>query len=114
MDGAAYVKLTNELASKGLLVYMGIQHDGTVYELDTRSKERISKAYPEARQLPDIMLGHKRVEEFERLHPPLWERMVQMLTGLTKGQIARLGGVRIFDTDNDILRWEWQTGEAKE
>lgn len=114
MDGAALIKLTNHLAAKGLLVYMGIQNDGTVYELDTRSKERITKAYPEVNQLPMIMLGHKRDTEFERLHPPLWGKMVQMLTGLTKGQIARLGGVRIFDMDNDLLRWEWLTDAAKE
>ena len=113
MDGKEWVELTRQLAAKGLLVYMSIQHDGTIYDLDSRSEERIKQAYPKVEQLPMIMLGHKREAEFERLHPPLWERTVQMLTGLTKGQIARLGGVRILDTRNDTLRWEWLTDEAK-
>ena len=114
MNPATVIKQLNQLAAKGLLLRMGIQHDGTVYRLDTRSQERIKEAFPEVEQLPMIMLGQRQATEFERLHVPRWETMVQLLTGLTANQIAKLGGVRIYDTDNYCLRWEWLTDTVKE
>jgi hypothetical protein len=114
MSAVTRSKAIDRLAAKGLLILLGIQHDGGVYGLDFRSRERIKEAFPDVEPLPMVMLGHRRDTEFDRLHPRRWEVMVPLLTGLTKDQIARLGGVRIYDTDNERLVWEWLTTPIKE
>lgn len=109
MSTASMQETLNRLRRTGLLIRLGIQHDGGVYRLDTLSLKRIKAAFPDVEPLPMIMLGHRRATEFDRLHPRRWEEMARLLTGLTPDQIARLGGVRIFDTDNDRVAWEWLT-----
>jgi hypothetical protein len=107
MSGVTMAQTMRKLAAKGLLVVLGIQHDGGVYGLDFRSHDRIKQAFPEAAPLPMIMLGRDCAADFDRIHPPLWERMVLLLTGLTREQIAELGGVTIYDADNERIVWEW-------
>src|SRR5262249_55801418 len=107
MRGPTGTDTVRELASKCILVRAGIQHDGGVYGLDLRSQERILNAFPGAQPLRSIKLGHYRESDFERLGRPRWKQTVLMLTGLTREQIAQLGGVTIYDTDNKRILFQW-------
>jgi hypothetical protein len=96
------------MSRDALLICIAIQHDGAVYDLDSQSEFRIKERYPDATPLESIMLGHRREADFERLNRPRWEPMVLLLTGLTPEQIADLGGVRIYDIEQEQVVWQWK------
>jgi hypothetical protein len=95
-----------------LEIYVGWQQDGGVYGLEPLSKRAIQEAFPQAVIHPLIMIGHDRSADIDRFHRPHWEQMAQMLTGLTAEQIARLGGVRIYDPEAEKVIWEWRPPSA--
>jgi hypothetical protein len=80
-----------------LVIYVGRQHDGAVYELGPLSEIRMEDNYPHVQRLPDVMLGYEQKQDFERLHGPLWGQVALMLTGLTPEQVNNLGGVRLYE-----------------
>jgi hypothetical protein len=90
-----------------LLIYVGRQHDGAVYELGPRTEWRLEKAFPQTTRLPSVFLGYEKTEDFERLHGRLWEQVAVMLTGLSLEQINNLGGFRICDSEE---KKEWDPG----
>ena len=90
-----------------LLVWVGLDGEGSVYILDPRSEDRVREAFPEARVLPKVFFGYKREEEFETLHGPLWPLAGTLLTGLTLEQIGQLGGVKFYLPRRDKVVWEW-------
>jgi hypothetical protein len=93
--------------AKHLIVEVGWQYDGGVYEVHHWSEDRIRAAYPEAVINPGILLGYDETEDYERFHRPYWPQLVQMLTGLTPEQIAALGGVEIRDDEKEKTLWTW-------
>jgi hypothetical protein len=97
-----------KLAQDALLVVVGIQHDGGVYQLDPLSERRIEEAFPGANILPVVVLGHRNESEFERTHRRHWEDVAKLLTGLTPEQITQLGGVRIYDPEGNRVVWQWK------
>jgi hypothetical protein len=99
-----------KLAEDALLIVVGLQHDGGVYQLDPLSERRIEEAFPGANVLPVVVLGYRTEADFERTHRPHWEQVAKVLTGLTPEQIARLGGVRVYDPERNRVVWEWRPG----
>ncbi len=59
------------------------------------------------------MLGFDKKQEFPARHKPLWERMVMMLTDLTLGQIAELGGFCIYNPDTEKVIWRWKPARTR-
>jgi hypothetical protein len=108
MGAAEHLELQRRLTRDALLIEFGIQNDGAVYMIHPLSEFRIKERYPDAVSLRSLMLGHRKEEEFEKLNYPRREQLVLMLTGLTPEQIAELGGVRIFNQENECIDWEWK------
>ena len=108
MNAAERLENMRRLSRDALLIGLGIQHDGAVYMMNPLSKLRMQERYPDAAPLNSMMLGHTKAADFEKLNPSRWEPMVLMLTGLTPEQIADLGGVRIYDTEDGGVVWEWK------
>ena len=102
------IERIRELSRDGLLVLVGIQPDGGVYQLYPTSRLRVEEAFPRAKMFRSLVLHHRRDSDFEDWHGPVWERVVELLTGLTLDQIAQLGGVRIYDPEGDRVLWEWK------
>ncbi len=80
-----------------ILIYIGKQGDGCVYELHPRSRRDLKDKYPDVRPAPSVFIGYNTRDEFESLHGPMWPQVAQMLTGLVPSQIRKLGGARIYD-----------------
>jgi hypothetical protein len=97
----------NSRPRDGLLIDVGWQGDGGVYQLDLRSEERIHEAFPEAVVIGGMLLDYDKTKDYNRFHRPYWEQIARMLTGLTPEQIGRLGGVRIYDPVARKVLWEW-------
>ncbi len=90
-----------------LEIAVGWQGNGGVYMLQPWDKQRVQETYPEAVIIPAMMVGYDRTEDFTRFHRPHWQQITLMLTGLTPEQIARLGGVRLWDPEAKKVLWEW-------
>ena len=108
MNAAERLDNVRRLSRDALLIGLGIQHDGAVYSIHPLGMLRMKERYPDVVPLEDIMLGHTRAADFEKLNPLRWEPMVLMLTGLTPEQLADLGGVRIYNTEDGGVVWEWK------
>lgn len=80
-----------------IMINIGRQSDGCVYELDPLSRRDIRAKYPTARAVPFVHLGYKTKAEFEELQGRLWKQVAIMLTGLTWRQIQLMGGAQIYD-----------------
>jgi hypothetical protein len=96
-----------------LKIAIGFESDGCVYELDSSSEDRVAEAYPNVPRLPAVLFGFSNRAEFQTLHGPLWPVVGELLTGLTRDQIAELGGLRIYDPVKRTLVWEWRPELAK-
>ena len=90
-----------------LEIAVGWQQDGGVYELQPWDEDRIREAFPDAVIIPGMLVGYDETEDFERFHRRYWQQIALMLTGLTPEQIARLGGIRIWDPTAKKVLWEW-------
>lgn len=97
-----------KLLDKALVIEVGWQGDGGTYSLHPASRERIQEAYPEAVISPGIFLRYDKTHDYERFHRPYWEHIALMLTGLKPEQIAKLGGVHLWDPVKDVELWVWK------
>ncbi|HRI64734.1 MAG TPA: hypothetical protein PK156_10845 [Polyangium sp.] len=80
-----------------ILINIGKQGDGCVYELHPLSRRDLKAKYPDVRPAPSVFIGYNTRDEFESLHGPMWSQVAQMLTGLGPSQIRKLGGAQIYD-----------------
>ena len=96
-----------------LVIYIGLYPDVCVYELLPESRRRIKEKFPQARMIPQVMLGLERKEDFESLHGPYFPIVGHMLTGLTPEQIGQAGGLRICDLAADSIIWEWRAAVTR-
>ncbi len=94
-------------------VNIWVGSDGVNYALHPVTEARIKERFPNARPLPNIMLGFDKEKEFPARHKLLWERMVMMLTDLTVEEIAELGGFCIYETATKKLVWRWKTARTR-
>src|SRR5262249_14996685 len=90
-----------------VLIYMGWDNNGCVYELHPRSEDMVKERFAPDRMLPLVFLGYEKEEDFERLHVPHLQLVGTLLTGLTLEQIAQLGGLRLYDPKAKKVMWEW-------
>jgi hypothetical protein len=107
MRTATGLEALKELSASGLLITVGNQGDGGVYGLYPTSRLRIEESFPETKQLRSVKLGQYRASDFDSLQPPRWEAVIPLLTGLSREQIVQLGGVTMYDTDNDRVLFQW-------
>jgi hypothetical protein len=90
-----------------LEIAVGWQGNGGTYQLQPWDERRVREAFPEAVLIPSIFIEYDPEEGYERYHPPYWKQFALMLTGLTPEQIARLGGIRLWDAAAHKVLWEW-------
>jgi hypothetical protein len=78
-------------------INIGKQSDGCVYELHPHSRRDLQQKFPALRAAPSVFIGYNTVAEFEVLQAPMWLQVAQMLTGLPKSEIKKMGGAKIYD-----------------
>ncbi|MCI0456092.1 MAG: hypothetical protein L0Z62_03815 [Gemmataceae bacterium] len=89
-----------------LVIYVGRQGHGVVYELSPASHTRIRTSFPEARPAAFLNLAyHPTPLPFEALHGPTWGQVALLLTGLTAEQLQTLGGIRLHDPQTETT-WD--------
>jgi len=98
---------------RGIVIVVGWENNGGFYKLNPISEDLIREHYPDALINPGILLGYDKTEDYNRFHRPFWETLAQMISGLTAEQIAALGGVAIYDPDNEKVIWRWVPGSLK-
>ena len=95
-----------------LLIHLHVEANGVTYALDPLSEDRADAVSSHAPRIPLVFFGFDKEAEWESLHRPLWPLTATLLTGLTMDQIGQLGGVRIEDTMNNRVVWEWRPEAA--
>lgn len=88
-----------------LVIYVGRQATGCTYQMGPISRRRIREAFPDARIAPSVFVGYETKQDFEKAHGPIWDQLAIILTGLTREQIDKLGGIRIYDPVAES-KWE--------
>jgi hypothetical protein len=98
--------------SGGLLIGVGIQGDGAVYSLDSSAEKRLAGVPPSTPRPTDVFIGHESASDFERIHTPLWPKVVEMLTGMTLEQLKPFAPIRIISPQKERVIWEWRPEEV--
>jgi hypothetical protein len=91
-----------------LVIGVGIQHDGAVYQLEPSALHRLEGVPPNKPRPRCVFLGYDRESDFETIHPPHWPQIVEMLTGLTLEQLKPFAPIRILSPQRECIVWEWQ------
>jgi hypothetical protein len=108
-NGQEWYDLMDRLrAEAGLLIGVGIQHDGATYQLDPIAKRRLEGVPPNAPRPRSVFIGYYRQSEFDTVQPPQWPRVVEMLTGLKMEQLEAFAPIRIVSPDRRCILWEWR------
>lgn len=84
-----------------ILVFIGQQRDGCVYELHPLSQERITASHPNTRLPSKIFIGFDEQAAFEDAHGPLWRQIAMLLTGLSWEELEQMGGVELYEPATD-------------
>lgn len=100
------VKALMKKLADPLVIYVGRQTDGCVYQLPPSSRTRIENKFPHAHVAPSLFIGWKTETDIKRATSSHWRQIVIILTGLTDDQVAQLGGVRICDPLDESVVWE--------
>ena len=78
--------------------------DGITFRLHPSSLERVMRHFPRSRPAPDVYWATQTQQDYERQHGPIWGQVVTLLTGLAEEQLDQLGGYRIYEPGERILR----------
>lgn len=81
---------------EAIVIHIGGKSDGYAYELRPDSRERVA-AEPKAQLVRMVFIGFDTKEDFETIHGPIEWQVATLLTGLSKADLVRLGGVRLYD-----------------
>jgi hypothetical protein len=91
----------------GLWVRVVWQSGGGTYSLPPTTELKIREAFPDALMNRHIFIGFDETKDYNRYQRPIWDTLVQLLTGLTPQQIAQLGGVSLYDMEAKKVIWRW-------
>ena len=75
-------------------VNVGVQGNGTTFELAPGVREAIPRAAAGADPPGSVFLGFDTRHDLERHLGPMWGPVAALLTGLTEDELTRLGGAR--------------------
>jgi hypothetical protein len=89
-----------------LVVIMRRHSLGADFTLHPHSRALLQRRFPQARAVSSVSIETSALHDFEQQHGPIWEQIVQVLTGLTPPQLAQLGGYRIVDPIHDQTVFE--------
>ncbi|MEL6347477.1 MAG: hypothetical protein AAFV53_30455 [Myxococcota bacterium] len=90
--------------SSPILIYIGRQQDGCVYQLHPSSLRRVRAEHPSAKPASQVFIRFDSDGSFEDLHGPLWAQIAGMLTGLNAKQLEAMGGVELYEPRTEIRR----------
>jgi hypothetical protein len=82
-------------ANTPIVIMAGLQRYGTTYQLHPNSVTRLRAAFPDVQQAPKVFVGYDTQADFERTHGRMWAQIVQLLTGVNRDELVRLGGAVI-------------------
>jgi hypothetical protein len=77
--------------------------EGTAFRLDSKSQARVMHHFPNARLVGEKFVPGQVGRDFGSEDEPFWDQILGVLTGIPDGSIDRLGGVRVFAEDGEIL-----------
>jgi len=73
--------------------------EGTDFELEPASQERILAHFPNARLVGTLSYSDEVRQDYETIHGPIWDQVIIGLTGISEAAIASLGGIRIVEEE---------------
>ena len=84
-------------AKPELIIHVGRQRDGLVFELEPLTRRWLQERYPEGQLLQQVFIGFDTTGGLDVLESAVWGQVVSMLTGLGLEALEALGGVRLYE-----------------
>jgi hypothetical protein len=94
-----------------ITVWVGKDWDGFTFRLRPKTREMLRAKFPEASMLPQISISFDSKSGFEAIHGPIYRHVLELLTGLSRGEIDAIGGgvfvdavseMPIYDTKKEV------------
>jgi hypothetical protein len=103
-----------------IIISVGKDWDGFTFRLRPKSKQFLKGVGPKTKSLSSrdnaeplmsqVSISFDEKKGFEVLHAPIYKYVVEMLTGISYEEIAKLGGAQfvdenekvIYDTENEL------------
>ena len=87
-----------------LIIKIGLQGDGCVYQMHPLSEIWLKEAHPRTHVLPTVLIGYAKRDDFERVQASMWPQIAQMITGLDMEKLRALGGVELYNPEDGWRR----------
>jgi mRNA-degrading endonuclease toxin of MazEF toxin-antitoxin module len=85
-----------------VVIYRTLEGDGATYALKPLSRELLKKELGEAvSSSPRIFIAHDTRADYSVFHADLANQIIQLLTGVDRAQLEKLGGVEFRDSRTD-------------
>ena len=85
------------------MIDVGIQRDGYTFRLDPLSRVQIQQTYPDLPRVASVFISFDQHKDLEQLPLPIWQQLVQLLTGLSFERINELGGFSVFNPHTETV-----------
>lgn len=98
-----------------LLIRVTKDPDGLVFVMDGKSRQVVSDLIKPLRIPRKLFISYESEQDFGDHHGPFYDQAALLLTGLSRAQLAELGGAQFVDalTDRPIYRARFQTKEPE-
>lgn len=80
-----------------IIVEVGKQLDGYTFRLSPRTRTRLERELPNLPPATSLFVGFDTQGDFEKIHGPMWQQIVSILTGLSEDRLKKLGGYDFVD-----------------
>lgn len=89
--------MKKEIKQAPLIIHVGVQRDGYIFELRPTSRDWLETHYPDRYRVADLFLGFDKKQEIEQLPESTWDHIAQLLTGLSLEETNQLGGFTVYN-----------------
>ena len=89
------------MKSPKFLIDVGFQRDGYTFRLDPRSRVQLEKEYVNLPRVASVFIGFDQHQDLEQIPQPIWNQIVQLLTGLSFEGINQIGGFAVVNSQTE-------------
>ena len=87
-----------DLAPEPIVIFRSVNGNGQTFALEPASKARVREFFGgQAHIHPRVSIAHETAADYESLREDMLPQIIQLLTGVSKAQLERLGEVVFID-----------------
>ena len=80
-----------------IIIEVGVQLDGYTFRLSPRARAKLERESPNLPPPTSLFVGFDTRSDFEKIHGPMWQQIVSILTGISEDKLKKIGDYEFVD-----------------